>query len=254
MQKFRKKWSESVSWLRTLFTVSLWSSGGDPKQSPEEMCVFAGFLIPCQKQVDDGSETGKYHLTAVQLKLADPLISHFHKGHIFLWSKWGGTGFVLGVCACFSSFFFLGLGHSDRGTGPPLYRKWVFSVGIHGMPERQHTPTYKEPHTKTTHGRIQRASAELYFHEEGEKRTNLLGSPHPLLSWKGMCPFTSWIKGHRNKRGRSHNFPDSGLGVGVLLSNEKRRHLCSTPLPRHVRTCFLRFLMADLMTSDFTFL
>lgn len=166
--------------------------------------------------MDDGSEAAKSLLTAVQLKLVDPfIIPHFHE--CILYHSLVQTGmewFVLWVL--FAFFLFpLGVQRSDRGTFHRTTGSECFLLGYMECQKKSTNPSLKSTHTKTTHGRIQKASAELYFSRRRVRRGLIFRATLPPTQLERNAPFHRLNWGHAwhgNNRGRSHNFPDSGGG------------------------------------------
>lgn len=182
---------------------------GDPNQSPEEMIVFAGFLLEFQNKVDDGSETGKSPFKSCPIKAC---WSIHHSPISMTACSTSANEAMICLVSIFCFFASLVAHHSDRRT-IHHYRKWVFSVGIHEMPKEKYKPQLRNTHAKTIPGGIQKASAELHFSRRRVRRGLIFWATLPPAQLERNAPFRKLNWGHAwhgNNRGRSHNFPDSG--------------------------------------------
>lgn len=191
-----------------------WHFGGDPKQSSEEMSVFTGYLLEFEMWVDDGSDTVKCLLTAVQLKLVDPSSLLVFTSPYYISQRCKSVGmfgrFVLWVLFVFYSSS--GSPQTQRNH-PPQHRKWVFSVGIHGMQEE----TQKKKKTLTPRQPVQEFRAELHVSRRRVRRGLIFGTTLPPAQLERNASFHRLNWGHAwhwNNTGRSHYFPDSGSGGG----------------------------------------
>lgn len=135
-----------------------------------------------------------FFLIAVQLNLVDPY--PYFNDYMFHVCKWGGN-VLSGEYLCFSIILWwhttvtedpsaatgsecFPLGDMEcekKSTNPDSERNSLV------LPVREFTSEFKT------------ASARLCFHERRVRRGLIFGQHYPLLTWKGMCPFTSWIEG-----------------------------------------------------------
>lgn len=109
------------------------------------------------------------------------------------------------------------------------------------MPEENTNPNWKSTHTKTTSGRIQKASAELYFSRRRVRRGLIFRATLPPAQLERNAPFHKLNWGHAwHGNNREEVTISQILGMGVGEGEIKLEQLKSFyPFPQRGKTSLL---------------
>ncbi len=194
----------------------------------------------------------KLESAAVQLKLVEPFItSYFCECNLPLVPM--RRQWVLEVCleSLFDLFFSWGSPQWQRNH-PPQYRK-CFLWGSMECQKKSTNPNLKSTHTKTTSGRIQKVSEELYFSRRRVRRGLIFRATLPPAQLERNAPFHKLNWGHAwHGNNREEVTISQILGVGVGKGELKLEQLNSFyPFPQrgedicalHTLPCHVRNLV-----------